>query len=277
MATAMTALSAWSRRLPVEALLAAALGAVVWEALGRAVDFRFLPPLTDVIERLVLMATDGDLLPSLAVSLVNLAIGFSIAVVIGLIVGTLMGISRRVYAGLDMYVHAFLIAPSIIFAPIFFSMFGLGRQPVIAVIVMFAVFKIIISTAEGVRSAPTDVLEMARSYGASRLQSARRIYLPAAAPLTLAAVRIGAGAAVQGMVIAEMFIAVIGLGEIVMRAGRRFDAETVLATVIVLVVIATVLMALVRAVDRRLTSWLPPTSRARSEPGRVGGAMNAAV
>jgi NitT/TauT family transport system permease protein len=261
----------------MEALFAAAVGAVVWEVLGRSLEFRFLPPLSSVLERLIEMIAQGDLLESLAVSLVNLAIGFSIAVVIGLIVGTLMGMSRRVYAGLDMYIHAFLIAPSIIFAPVFFSMFGLGSQPVIAVIVMFAVFKIIISTAEGVRSAPRDVLEMARSYGATRLQTARRIYLPAAAPLTLSAIRIGGGSAVQGMVIAEMFIAVIGLGEIVMRAGRRFDAETVLATVIVLVLIASALMAGIRLIDRRITAWLPSTARARSTPERVGGAMNAAV
>jgi NitT/TauT family transport system permease protein len=160
-----------------------------------------------------------------------------------------------------MYVHAFLMAPSIVFAPVFFSIFGLGSEPIIAVIVMFAVFKIIINTAEGVRTAPAELIEMADSFGATQWQRLRYILLPSAAPLALAAIRIGAGSAVQGMVVAEMFIAVVGLGEIVMSAGRRFDAETVLATVVVLIVIAVVLMAAVRLVDSRLTGWLPSTAR----------------
>jgi NitT/TauT family transport system permease protein len=248
--------------VPTGALVAAAVGAVVWEVAGRVIEFRFLPPLSDVLGRIVTLVARGDLVDSLVTSLGNLSIGFTLAVVFGVLVGLAMGVSRRVYVGFEMYVHAFLMAPSIVFAPVFFSMFGLGSEPVIAVIVMFAVFKIIINTAEGVRTAPTALLEMADSFGATRAQRLRHILLPSAAPLAFAAIRIGAGSAVQGMVVAEMFIAVIGLGEIVMRAGRRFDAETVLATVIVLVVIAIVLMAAVRLVDRRLTGWLPSTARA---------------
>jgi NitT/TauT family transport system permease protein len=254
-------LAATAAAVPTGGIVAAIVGAVVWEAAGRAAQFRFLPPLSDVVARLGTLVERGDLVESLMISLGNLAIGFSLAVAAGVLVGLAMGVSRRVYVGLEMYVHAFLMAPSIVFAPVFFSMFGLGSEPVIAVVVMFAVFKIIINTAEGVRTAPTELLEMADSFGATRAQRLRHILLPSAAPLAFAAIRIGAGSAVQGMVVAEMFIAVIGLGEIVMRAGRRFDAETVLATVIVLVVIAIVLMAAVRLVDRRLTGWLPSTAR----------------
>jgi ABC-type nitrate/sulfonate/bicarbonate transport system permease component len=102
---------------------------------------------------------------------------------------------------------------------------------------------------------------MGQSFGSSRVDLFRRVRLPAALPLILTGVRVGAGAAVQGMVVAEMFIAVIGLGEIVMRAGRRFDAETVLAVIVFLVVIALALMTLIRVVDERLTHWLPDVAR----------------
>jgi NitT/TauT family transport system permease protein len=248
--------------LPTGGLLAAVIGALTWEVAARAIEFRFLPPLSDVLARIGTLVERGDLVDALVTSLGNLAVGFTIAVVVGILVGLAMGMSRRVYAGLEMYVHAFLMAPSIVFAPVFFSMFGLGNEPVIAVIVMFALFKIVINTAEGVRTAPAELLDMAATFGASRRQRVRHVLLPSAAPLALAAIRIGAGSAVQGMVVAEMFIAVVGLGEIVMSAGRRFDAETVLATVVVLIVIAVVLMAAIRLVDRRLTGWLPSTARA---------------
>ena len=242
-------------------ILAALVGVVVWEVVGRTIQYRFLPPLSNVLDRVTILASRGDLIPSLVESLANLSLGLALAIVIGVAVGLAMGASRRLYVALEVYVHAMLITPSIVFAPVFFSMFGLGREPVIAVIVMFAVFKIIINTAEGVRSTPRELTEMATTFGARRAQMFRHVMLPAAAPLTLTAVRIGAGSAVQGMVVAEMFIAVVGLGEIVMRAGRRFDAETVLATVLVLIAIALVLMAVVKLVDQRLTGWLASTFR----------------
>jgi NitT/TauT family transport system permease protein len=248
-------------RLRDPLLLAALILVVAWEVTGRAIEYRFLPPLSSVLGRSMELLFAGSLGSALLVSLGNLAIGLLLAIAIGMAVGTAMGLSRRLYAGLEVYVHAMLTAPSIVFAPVFFSMFGLGREPVIAVITMFAVFKIIINTADGLRNTPPELIEMGRSFGSSRADLFRRVRLPSALPLILTGVRVGAGAAVQGMVVAEMFIAVIGLGEIVMRAGRRFDAETVLAVIVFLVVIALALMTLIRVIDERLTQWLPDVAR----------------
>jgi NitT/TauT family transport system permease protein len=69
------------------------------------------------------------------------------------------------------------------------------------------------------------------------------------------------GRAVKGMINGEMFIAVVGLGKLVIDAGRRFDAESVLAVLIVIVVVAMAAVKLVQLVDARLTSWLPSTAR----------------
>lgn len=63
------------------------------------------------------------------------------------------------------------------------------------------------------------------------------------------------------MINGEMFVAVVGLGGVVMTAGRNFDAETVLAVMMLVVVLAFVVVWLVERVDQRLTSWLPETSR----------------
>jgi NitT/TauT family transport system permease protein len=90
----------------------------------------------------------------------------------------------------------------------------------------------------------------------------RRILLPASVPLIMAGVRLGSGRAVKGMINGEMFIAVVGLGGVVMRAGSRFDAESVLAVLLVIIVVAFGVVWTVQAVDRRLTRWLPATQRA---------------
>ena len=245
--------------------VALAVGALVWELLGRAADYRFLPPLSAVLERLAELIGSGDLVTDLAASLLNLAIGFGISVVVGITVGLLMGVSQRIRLALSVYVYALVTTPSIVFAPIFFSIFGLGREPIIAVIITFAIFKIIINTETGIRSVPSGMIEMARSYNATRMQIFTKILLPAAAPLIMVALQVGVASSVQGMVNAEMFIAVIGIGATVMAAGRRFDSETVLAVLIVLIAVAFLLSKAVQLMDSRFTGWLPATTRKGSE------------
>lgn len=88
-----------------------------------------------------------------------------------------------------------------------------------------------------------------------------RVVLPAAAPMILAGVRLGVGRAVTGMINGEMFIAVVGLGHVVTEAGGRFDSAGVLAVLLVVIAVALTATALVQAVDRRVTRWVPKTSR----------------
>jgi NitT/TauT family transport system permease protein len=235
--------------------------AVAWETIARLWEIRFLPPLSEVFGRLGDLVTDGRILEPLAGSLQNLAIGFTLSLVFGIGIGLLMGVYRKVEMALDWWVYGLDTAPSLVFAPIFFAIFGLGREPVIAVIVMYSIFTIIVMTVAAVHSVPPSLIDMGRSYCASDLQLFRRVILPAATPLMMAGVRLSMGKAVKGMINGEMFIAAIGLGAVLMTAGRRFDASTVFAIMIVAVAVAIVANSLVKLVDRRLTSWLPVTYR----------------
>jgi NitT/TauT family transport system permease protein len=242
---------------------ALAVLAVVWELIGRATNVPFFPPLTVVLARLGEMIADGLIVDNLLTSLTNLVLGFAVSLAIALVIGLLMGAFAKVDAALDVYVNALLTAPSLVFAPIFFSIWGLGRESIIAVVVMYSCFIMIINTAAGVRSVPRPLVEMGTSFSASRWQLFRFVALPAATPLIMAGVRLGVGRAVKGMINGEMFIAVVGLGKLVQDAGRQLDAASVLAVLIVIVVVAFASVAVVQAVDNRLTSWLPSTARSR--------------
>jgi NitT/TauT family transport system permease protein len=248
------------RRLPA-APLSLAGGAVAWELIGHLAGVSFFPPLSTVLVRLADMATSGVIFSSLGDSLLNLALGFAISLTAGLLTGVAMGRYRRVEAALGVYVYALLTAPSLVFAPIFFSVLGEGRGSIIAVVVMYAMFVIIINTASAIQSVPAHLVEMARSYGASERQVLLRVMLPAAAPMIMAGVRLGIGRAVTGMINGEMFIAVVGLGRIVTEAGGRFDGASVLAVLLVIIAVALGGVALVQVVDRRITRWIPKTSR----------------
>lgn len=236
-------------------------GAVLWELVGRLVNVSFFPPLTTVLARLAEMVRSGLIIAPLWSSLINLFVGFGLSLVFGLAIGVLMGRYPKVEAALGIYVYALLTAPALVFAPIFFSILGDGRGSILAVVVMYSLFIMIINTADAIRGVPNFLVEMGRSYGATESQILWRIIIPAATPMIMAGVRLGAGRAVTGMINGEMFIAVVGLGQVVTEAGGRFDGASVLAVLLVIIAVAVAAVGLVQAVDRRLTAWLPKTSR----------------
>ncbi|GAB2873156.1 ABC transporter permease [Streptomyces mayteni] len=242
-------------------LVSLLIGAVVWEVAARLLDQAYLPPAGAVIARLWEMTADGMILGSLLSSLLNLGLGFGISLTLGLTLGLLMGRYRAVDAALSVYMYALLTAPSLVFAPVFFSLFGPGRASIVAVVVMYSLFIIVISTASAVRAVPRHLIEMAQLYGASERQLLLRVVLPAALPLAMSGVRLGVGRAVTGMINGEMFIAVVGLGRVLTQAGGRFDSESVLAVLLAVITVALVAVGLVQWVDRRLNHWLPATAR----------------
>jgi NitT/TauT family transport system permease protein len=148
---------------------------------------------------------------------------------------------------------------------VFFSIFGSSnpRPTIIGVIILYTIFIVIVNTTAAIRSVPAPLIEMGRSYCATERQLFLRIILPAATPLIMAGVRLGMGRAVKGMINGEMFIAIVGLGAVVKKAGIRFDSEGVLAVLILIVIVAMILTKVVQFVDKRLTGWLPSNSRQR--------------
>ncbi len=252
----------WRIRFPFGATLITVLvTAALWEIAARLANVSFIPPLGNVLGRLWQLTIEGQILDDLTRSLTNLLIGFAISVVFGTAIGVAMGLSKKVEAALDIYVYALLTTPTLIFAPVFFAIWGLSSGSIIALIVLYAILYIIINTAAAMDSAPTELLEMARSFNTPRRLTFMRIRLPAALPLILAGYRVAVARAVRGMINGEMFIAATGLGALVIQAGARFDATTVLAVLILIIAIAYAAIELVGFIDRRLTGWLPSNER----------------
>lgn len=241
---------------PVLRALGLGVGFLLWELSARLIDLSWFPPPIRIFSRLFELIAQGRILPNLQESLLNLGYGLGISIVIGLCVGVLMGLSKYVNAALEPYVDALLTAPSLVFAPIFFSLFGLGRSAIVGLIVMYSVFILIINTANALQRPSVALLEMADSMCASRWSMVRWVIIPGAVPMIMSGVRIASGRAVKGMINGEMFIAIVGLGHLVQSAGRRFDATTVLAILFMIVVIAMIIGRIVDRLDRRFTQWI---------------------
>jgi NitT/TauT family transport system permease protein len=227
-----------------------------WELVGRIFNASFLPPFTQVLGRLFEELSAGELLPDLVSSLTNFAIGFAISAVAGILIGVAMGVWESWQIALDPYVYAMLTAPSIVFAPVFFAIFGLSRWSIVALIVQYAIFIVIINTNTAVRQVREDVVDMARVFGANGLQRTFLVVVRAALPLTMAGVRLALGRSIKGMINGELLIALIGIGGAIDHFGNRFDAEGVLALTFLVVVCSLVLLRVFSLVDRRLNGWL---------------------
>ena len=244
-------------------IIGLAAGALLWEVLGRVWAVAFFPPLSEVLVRLAELTAEGRIIENLVGSLTNLFIGYGIAATVGVTVGMLMGAYRRVEMALDVYVYAMLTAPSLVFAPIFFAVFGLKQiqLTILSIIILYSIWIIIVNTTAAIRMVPTPLIEMGRSMCASERQLFFKIILPAATPMIFAGLRLAMGRAVKGMINGEMFIIAIGLGGVVINAGRRFDAAAVLAVLLVIIVVALLMVKLVQLIDAQMTGWLPSTAR----------------
>lgn len=229
--------------------------AILWEAVGRAMDSSLIPPLTQIGAAWWKLLSSGKLLANLSMSLTTLAIGFCLAAFIGVVLGLLMGRFRAIEHFLDLYVNALMSAPTTAFVPVLILWFGLGMESRIAVVFLFAIFVIIINTMTGVKQVDTVLMEMARSFGAREREIFFKIMLPAALPAIMAGLRLGMGRAVKGMVTAEMLLTLTGIGAMIMQYGSSFATDSLFAVILTILMVALVAMKAVHWIDRRLTGW----------------------
>jgi NitT/TauT family transport system permease protein len=239
----------------LQGFLALAVGVAVWEAVGRTLEFSFLPPLSRVVRAGLQLVVHERVPDYLVASLISLAIGYALAASSGTLLGLVMGRYRWVEHAVDPLIGALLAAPKIVFVPVLYALFGVGRGAQVSIVFLSAFFVIVVNTMGGIRSVDWRHLEMARAYGASERQLFWKVLLPGAMPLTMAGLRLGMGRAVKGMIKGEMFIAVFGLGALLREYGSRYDSERVFAILLLVIGVALMSTSVVRTVERRLVGW----------------------
>ena len=237
-------------------LLGLAVGFVAWETVGRLELSPAFPPLTDVFSACVDVWTSERFLNNLKDSMSSVVIALPPSIVLGVLVGLLVGRSRLAEWSLDVFINVFLSIPLVALIPILVLIFGLGRGSILATILIYTFFGVVVNTSAGVKTADARLIEMATSFGASEQQIVRRIVVPAAMPLALAGVRIATGRAIKGVIIAEQVIGLIGLGGMIQRLGGAFAVEELYAVVLFIGILGLVSMELVRWAERAAMPWL---------------------
>jgi ABC-type nitrate/sulfonate/bicarbonate transport system permease component len=241
----------WLARLTVIAALL-----VLWEVTARLlVDPLFLSPPSTVIMSLGKVFGTRGVPAALQLTLFELTVAFVLAVAIGLVLGLAIGLQpfmRRSFYPIVLLLYGM---PQVTVLPLFILLFGIGAASKIAFGVTHGVFPVIVTVVAGVQNLKPVLLVSARSMGASRWQIFRYVIFPHMVPSFFAGMRLGMSGVLLGVLLAELYVSVAGIGYFTTLFTQNFDPTKLLGLIGVLAAMAIVLNAIVRRAENHFARW----------------------
>jgi ABC-type nitrate/sulfonate/bicarbonate transport system permease component len=228
---------------------------LIWEYFGRKTDPILFTYPTAVAEAFITLVASGELIKQLAVSLGALAVGFLTSLVLGVGLGLTLGRSRILEAVFEPHINALYATPQVALTPLLMMWLGIGFSVKVAVVFLFAFFPILINTASGAKNVSAAMVEVGRAYLAPPRQIIVKIICPAALPFIMAGVRIAIGRALVGMIIAELFTAITGLGAMLSLYGNIFETAKMFVVIVLLALLGIGFIRLTQWLERKLANW----------------------
>ena len=228
---------------------------VAWEVLARDSDPIFMTYPSAILRASVDLINSGALLRGLIDSLIPFSIGMVVSIVFGVLIGLAMGVSRVVEYIIDPYVNALNAVPRIALVPLVILWFGLGVVAKVVIVISVAIFPIIINTFAGVRDVRGALLDIGRAYSATPSQTLWKIIIPASLPFIMTGVRLGLGLGIIGMIVAEFFTAVSGLGGIIVEYGNTFQTAKMFVAIVVVGLLGILVSEIAMALERHWAKW----------------------
>jgi len=227
----------------------------IWEFYGRRMDPIFMAPPSAIFDAALQLIQSGALRKALIESLWPFAAGMTLTVILGIAIGVAIAQWRLVEYICDPFINALYAIPRIALVPLIILWVGLEFTGKVAILVSVAVFPIIVNTYAGIRDVRGSMLEIGRAYGATDAQIFFKIILPAAIPFIMAGVRLSVGLAIIGIIVAEFFTAISGLGGMIVEYANVFATAKLFVPIIVIALVGVVLTEIVMWAERRLSRW----------------------
>lgn len=230
---------------------------ILWELAARYAihDERILAPFAKVILALANLFRTGEIWKHLSVSGYEFAAGFGLAALVGIPIGFLMGTVRAAREYLDPWIAGLYSAPLVALAPFFIMFFGVGVAAKVALVFSVSVFPIIVNTFAGVYSVNPGLVEVARSFNASRAQVLFKVLVPYSLSYIVTGLRLGVGRGLTGVVVGEFFFANAGLGFLVALAGQTFNTPLLFAGILIFAVSGVMITGGLKLLEKRLAPW----------------------
>lgn len=231
--------------------------AVVWELAGDLGVYRksLLSTPSLVWGAAVADFGSGAIWPDLRASLGEFGVGFVAALVIGIPLGLVIGLFRRVDHFVSLLLFGIYSTPKAAIAPLIILVAGIGLESKVILVFLLTFFSVIVSTLAGVRSVAERHLDIAQSFGASRWLRFRSVILPSTFPFILTGTRIAVGRALVGVIVAEELAANEGIGHYIEFYGVLLNTSRVMLGVVLLGLFGVVLGELVRRIEKRYEVW----------------------
>ncbi len=235
----------------------AAAGSILllWEVVGRVVNPLLFAPPSAVARAAVDVIGSGELWRYLKVSLKVFAIGMSLGTAVGIVVGVAMARIRVLDLSLEPFVIALYSTPMVALIPLLVIWLGFGDRAKAAVIFLFALFPILLNTYQGVKSVEPRLLEVARAFRSSERALWLDVIVPSSLPFIVAGVRLALGRALVGMVIADLYTAVSGIGYLIARYAQTIQIDRLLVPVVTLSLLGVTLVQGLRWLEIKVAPW----------------------
>jgi len=245
------------RRRYLAATLSVLGGLALWELISRylVANSLFLAAPSQIALAIYDLARTGQLWHHIGVSSIEFALGYVIACVLGIALGLAMAASATVKQALQPWVSGLYATPTIALAPLFILWFGIGIWSKVLVVITLVLFPVAINTEAGLRTTSERLIEMLRSFGATRWQIFAKVSLPSAVPFILAGLKLGIGRGLIGVVVAELFGSRAGLGNLISQSADAFNMPDLFAGVVVLAFAGIVMTAAFGWLEQRLVPW----------------------
>jgi ABC-type nitrate/sulfonate/bicarbonate transport system permease component len=232
---------------------------LLWQALGESglVDPLLISSPTRVAQAGFALVHDPDFWNDLRVSGSEFIVGYGAAVAVGVPLGLAIGLSRRLQYMLSPFIDTLNAVPRVTLLPLIVIWFGIGIWSKVAVVFLGAVIPIAINTQSGVKTSEARFIRVARSFCASNVKIFASIVLPGTVPFIFTGLKYGAGRALLGVVVGELYAATAGIGHMIADAGNTLQTDVVFFGVLIFMATGLIVVALLDRIEQRFESWRP--------------------
>lgn len=240
---------------------------LAWQLIAPLIPSAILPMPAEVARAMWEQLTDGTLLESFWVSLLRLAIGFMLALMVGSIVGLAMGLSPRIEAMFHDFVIVGLTFPYLIWGLLVAMWFGFGWIGPVLVVFIAGLPYVILNASEGVHDVSKELRDMAAAYDVPRDRVLRHLIVPSLSPFFFASLRYGLANGWKGLILAEVFASTSGAGYQINTMRDYGDFAGVVGFAVYFALFSIVVERLVFGrLSRRVFRWRPTLAQEMSKP-----------
>ena len=236
-------------------LVSLAIVLAAWEVGARHVDPVLFTSPSKIAVAAYGMVLSGELWTYLWPSLVVLAMGFALAVVFGIAVGLLLARFWVLDVALNVYITFLYSIPSVALVPLIVLWAGFDTMAKVIILFLFAFFPVVINTYQGVKSVDPKLLEVGHAFRCSERQLWTNIVLPAALPFIVTGLRLALGRGLIGMVLADLYTAISGIGYLIVRTASTYQVDKMFVPIVTLGLLGVTLTALLRLVEKYVAPW----------------------